>query len=91
MNKDDCRKKACQVLRRRARFENASIALPTTQFPGDDTQAIREATRLYVESWIVPLLDAIESEDYSVVKRFYEREPGHKLGSERGDADRIVI
>jgi hypothetical protein len=63
MTKEECVKKACQVLRRRVRFKRASLRLPTTPFPGDDTPAIIEATKLYVETWIVPLLDSIESGD----------------------------
>jgi len=43
----------------RVRLKNASIRLPTTQFPDDDTDAIREAMKLYVETWIVPMLEAV--------------------------------
>ena len=46
MTKKQCIIKACQVIRKRVRFDGASIALPTTPFPGDDTKAIREATRI---------------------------------------------
>lgn len=81
MTKEECIKKACQVLRRRVRFDGASIALPTTPFPGNDTPAIREATRLYVETWIVPLLDSIESGDMTRIKQYYEFERGHEMES----------
>lgn len=42
-------KKAMDKAISRARFENASISLPGTPFPEDDTETIREATRLYDE------------------------------------------
>ena len=51
---------ACRVLRARVRFENAGLRLPGNPFGSDQTAEIRKATRIYVESWIVPLLDAIE-------------------------------
>jgi hypothetical protein len=84
MTKEECVKKACQVLRRRVRYDGASLRLPTTPFPGDNTKAIRAATRLYVETWIVPLLDAIESGDMTVIRQFYEFEKGHKMKRPRG-------
>ena len=80
MNKEKCIKKACQVLRRKVRFDGAKISLPNTPFMSDDTAAIREATRLYVESWIVPLIDCIESGDMTLIKRYYADEPGHMMG-----------
>jgi hypothetical protein len=81
MTKEECIIKACQVIRKRVRFDGASIALPTTAFPGDDTKAIREATRIYVESWIVPLLDSIESGDMTRIRQYYEFEKGHEMES----------
>jgi len=81
MTKEECIIKACQVIRKRVRFDGASIALPTTPFPGDDTKAIREATRLYVESWIVPLLDSIECGDMTRIWQYYEFEKGHEMES----------
>lgn len=44
MKHEDCIKKACQVLRKRVRFDGAGLRLPTTEFPNDDTPAIKEAT-----------------------------------------------
>ena len=79
MNKNEAINKACQVLRRRVRFDGARISLPATPFPGDDTAEIRAATKLYTETWIVPLLDAIESGDLSLVHEYYEFEPGHDM------------
>ncbi len=86
MTKEECIIKACQVIRKRVRFDGASIRLPTTPFPGDDTKAIREATRLYVESWIVPLLDSIESGDVTRIREYYEYEKGHEMESPNDQA-----
>lgn len=55
--------RACQVLKSRVRLEDAVIRLPGSGVGKSDTAAIREAMRLYVETWIVPLLDDIESGD----------------------------
>jgi hypothetical protein len=79
MTKEELTQKACQVLRRRVRFKTASLALPTTPFPGHDTPAIRAATRLYVETWIVPLLDCIESGDMGLVREYYQHEEGDEM------------
>ena len=79
MNKNDCLKKACQVIRRRIRFKSAMLRLPGTPFPQDDTKAISEAASLYVETWIVPLLDAIESGDMSLVREFCQFEQGDSM------------
>jgi hypothetical protein len=38
-----------------------------------DTQAVREATRLYCETWIVPIIDAIEQGDTKFLKEFCRR------------------
>lgn len=79
MNKQQAIEKACQVLRLRVRYDGASLPLPGTPFPGDDTHAIQEATRIYVETWIIPLLDAIESGDMTLIKRYYEHDRGHTM------------
>lgn len=79
MKYEDCIKKACQVLRKRVRFDGAGLRLPTTEFPNDDTPAIKEATRIYTESWIIPLIDCIESGDMSPIKKFYQIESGHEM------------
>jgi hypothetical protein len=52
---------ACDYLISKVRLENAVLCLSTTDFSKDDTPAIREATRIYVESWIVPVLEAIKT------------------------------
>ena len=56
--------KACQTLRDKVRFRTASFKLPGERMASEESTAIiREATRLYVESWIIPIIDAIEKGD----------------------------
>ncbi len=64
--------KACQVLRHRVRYKSASLRLPGSN--NDDTLQIRAAVRLYVETWIVPILDAIEDGDMAKLREITERE-----------------
>ena len=45
----------------RVRFEDAVLRLPGTDISNDDTDVIREATRLYTETWVVPLLEAVRA------------------------------
>jgi len=71
--------RACQVLRAKVRFANASIQLPGTPIGQDDTAVIREATRLYVETWIVPLLDLIERGETAKLARCIERDVRHPM------------
>ena len=60
---------ACQMLLCRVRFQNAALRLPGTKFPNDDTQIIREATRGYIETWIVPIIRAIQAGDMKLLDR----------------------
>lgn len=61
--------RACDVLRSRVRFETAALRLPGRELvKHNDTELIREATRVYVETWIVPLIDAIQSGDIARIK-----------------------
>jgi len=55
--------RACDVLRARVRFEPpCNLRLPGREtLRADDTALIREATRIYVETWVVPLIDAMQS------------------------------
>jgi hypothetical protein len=85
MTHEECVKKACQVLRRRVRYDGASLRLPTTPFPGDDTPAIREATKLFVETWVVTLLDCMESGDMTRIREYYEFERGHEMSNDQGE------
>ena len=66
---------ACQVLRARVRFENASLSLSSGMGNDEDTQRIREATRIYTETWVVPLLNAIERGDTQGLKRWCMNAP----------------
>jgi hypothetical protein len=52
---------ACRLLKQRVRYESARLRLPGSSFDDDDTLKIRLATKIYVNTWILPLLDAIES------------------------------
>lgn len=55
--------RACDVLRSRVRYEPpARLRLPGREtMSADDTALIREATRLYVETWIVPLINSMQT------------------------------
>lgn len=79
MTKQECVAKACQIIRKRVRFDGVSIVLPATSPPGNDALSLREVTRRYVETWIVPLLDSIESGDMSRIRKYYEHEQGHEM------------
>jgi len=57
--------RAMNLAIRRIRFEQASLHLDKDRVFDDDTEQIREATRLYVESWIVPLLKKVRDGDYA--------------------------
>ncbi len=75
--------RACQVLRRRVRYKNAGLNLDGKWGSGNkDTKRIQEATRIYVESWIVPILDSIESGDTAALARFIAGDRGDKIESE---------
>ena len=49
--------RACDRLIRRVRFENASFDDPRSIQSYSD--GVRQATQLFTETWIVPLLEAI--------------------------------
>ena len=69
---------ACQVLRRRVRFKTAHLSLPDSGFMANDTPAIREATKIFIENWVIPIIDGIESGDTKFLKEFCEHERGEK-------------
>lgn len=64
---------ACRVLRHRVLFKSAGFTLPGSPYMQDDTAVIREATRLYTQSWVIPILDAIETGDTRMLKKLCER------------------
>lgn len=88
MTKQQAIAKACQILRKRVRFKTARMQLPGNDTFKDDTPMIRKATQLYVETWIVPLLDAIELGDTKLVKAYYQTEQGDPIGSENVEVAR---
>lgn len=52
--------KACQLLRGRVRYKTAHFKNGLHE---DVSEQVRNVTRLYVETWVVPLIDAIEKGD----------------------------
>ena len=63
--------RACQVLRARVRFDNT------------DLKHERERTKLYVETWVVPLLDCIERGDLKgLEQRIGSTFQRHRMGEE---------
>lgn len=65
---------ACDLLISRVRYERAGLSLPKGDgtphtSSEEDTQAIRDATSLYVETWIVPMLQAIKEGDLKTLQR----------------------
>ena len=48
---------ACRELKRKVRYE-------TADFP----DSLKERTKLYTETWIIPIIDAIEAGDTSRLK-----------------------
>ena len=61
---------ACDTLIKRVRFETASLQLQRSLSHAfdNDTAAIREATRIYTETWIVPMLRAIKANDLDTMR-----------------------
>jgi hypothetical protein len=57
-------KKACKLLKHYISFESASFTDPDRPYilANDEfTDKIRAATKLYIDSWIIPIIDYIES------------------------------
>ena len=58
--------RACDLIISRIRFETAVLSLSDSLKDRDeDTEKIRTATKLYVETWIVPLLELIRNGEIS--------------------------
>lgn len=75
-------REALQVLRARVRYRTASLRLPGSPFPKDDTPAIQQATQLYVETWIVPILNMLERGETRRLQAFLSGETdGDAIGS----------
>ena len=64
-------KHVCRVLRKRVRYLDADF--------GNNTQLIRRETAIYTESWIVPLLDALESGDLKRLTQMTLRDTGQSM------------
>jgi hypothetical protein len=54
---------ALKLLKERVQYKDAALRLPGSGLDDDDTLQIQLATEVYVNTWIIPLLDAIESGD----------------------------
>lgn len=77
--------RALQILRYRVKYSCASIRLPGSSFNDPpDTLAVQAATRLYVQSWILPLLDYIESGDTKMLNACIS---AYDRGDKRGNFD----
>lgn len=81
MKPNETIQKACQVLRRKVRYKNASFSLSNEvgMWNPEDTEAIRKATKLYTESWVVPILDYIETGDMIGLRRFIHGDKGDAI------------
>ena len=80
--------KACQVLRRRVRYKQATMRLPgNNNITKNDTAVIQEATRLYVESWVVPIINAIERGDLHFMKKYLSSDVGDLMEANKEDQD----
>lgn len=64
--------RACDLLLKRVHYESASLGFTEDQlvaiaqrprYMANDTAEIQEATRLYVDTWIVPIIEAIRDGD----------------------------
>ena len=77
MNKAQVLAKACQVLRSRVRYKTARLGT----MEADLTPEIREQTKLYVETWIVPIIDMIERGDTRALGEFCFGDQGDEMES----------
>lgn len=70
-------RRALQLLRSRVRFRCAGFTLPGVPSEAA-TAAIREATSLYMETWVVPLIDALERGDIALLRLMTDRTEGER-------------
>jgi hypothetical protein len=63
---------ACRQLIDRVRYKEAKLRLPGSSFDDDDTLKIQLATEVYVDTWIVPLIEAIRDGSTYELKRMLE-------------------
>lgn len=62
--------RACKSLRERVRFTRAGFDLPGMS-DEEATRLIKATTQLYMETYVVPLIDAIERGDTRYMKTFF--------------------
>ena len=62
--------RAMNLAIKRVRLEQASIHLDPNKPFDDDTEQVREALRLYTETWIIPLLRAVRDGDSATAMQF---------------------
>jgi|GEM_PF-4173377 len=74
---------ACQVLRSRVAYKTAGLRLKKSSLMNTerDTKAIQQATERYRNSWIDPIIDAIETGDLKMLKDLTELESGTHIES----------
>lgn len=67
--------KACRVLKAKIRFKRAHFRLSDDMNGGGkDTELIKAATKQYVETWVIPIIDAIEKGDMKTLKYLMQHE-----------------
>lgn len=55
---------ACKLLRHRVQFGKCRLQLPGNNgYDKNDTAIIQDATRLYLQMWVLPIIDAISRGD----------------------------
>lgn len=77
--------KACRVLRSRINLRTATLRLPSSPAFTNDTPAIRESMRLYLATWVHPILDAIETGDTKQLQYLLRQTEGELIGAERAE------
>ncbi len=64
--------KACKYLKSKVRFETAGLILPGNDMNHSekDTETIRQATKRYTETWVIPVIEAIEKGNTRLLQTF---------------------
>lgn len=70
---------ACQVLRSKVLYRDAGFGPPGNEC----TMRIRDETELFVKSWIVPILDALETGNFRMCQYICSGERRTQIGFER--------
>ena len=61
--------KTCLLLKKRVKFENAKFSLQEGLPTDEDTTKIKKTTEVYVKTWVIPIIDAIEKGDTKFLKK----------------------